>query len=521
MTAERADGQDHLPLLRRRLRRAGRRRTRTARSRSRGDPDHPANFGRLCSKGSALGETLGARRPAAAPGDRRQPARLGRGARSRRRASFARRSPSTGRTAVAFYVSGQLLTEDYYVANKLMKGFIGSANIDTNSRLCMASSVAGHAAPSAPTRCPAPTRISSRPISSCWSARTLAWCHPVLYQRLAAARAGARHEDRRHRSAPHRDRGHRRPASADRARRRRRRCSTACSPISARRGLHRPRLCRGAHHRLRRRARRRARRSTLAEIAARDRPRRRRARALLRRCSRDTRTVVTVYSARASTSRPPAPTRSTPSSTAISPTGRIGKPGMGPFSVTGQPNAMGGREVGGLANMLAAHMEFENPAHRDRVQALLARAPSSPASRASRPSTCSSAVADGRIKALWIMAHQSGRSACRTPTACARRWRACPFVVVSDVHRGHRHHALRPCPAARRRPGARRTARSPIPSGASRASAPFLRAPGEARPDWWIICEVARAHGLRRRLRLSRRPARSSREHAALSGVRE
>ena len=108
-----------------------------------GDPEHPSNFGRLCSKGSALAETIDL------DGRLLHPEIAG------KRSSWdealdlvARRFSETiaehGPDSVAFYVSGQLLTEDYYIANKLMKGFIGSGNIDTNSRLCMSSSVAGH-----------------------------------------------------------------------------------------------------------------------------------------------------------------------------------------------------------------------------------------------------------------------------------------------------------------------------------------------------------------------------------------
>ena len=108
-----------------------------------GDKDHPANAGRLCSKGAALGETLSL-------ADRLLHPEI-----DGRRVSWSRALDAVadglretveqhGPDAVAFYVSGQLLTEDYYAANKLLKGFIGTANIDTNSRLCMASSVAGH-----------------------------------------------------------------------------------------------------------------------------------------------------------------------------------------------------------------------------------------------------------------------------------------------------------------------------------------------------------------------------------------
>ena len=112
------------------------------------DPAHPANFGRICSKGSALGETLGLEGRLLYPLLRQTDGKLAPAswdsALDRVAAGstdiIARHRPN----AVAFYLSGQLLTEDYYVANKLMKGFIGSANVDTNSRLCMASSVAGH-----------------------------------------------------------------------------------------------------------------------------------------------------------------------------------------------------------------------------------------------------------------------------------------------------------------------------------------------------------------------------------------
>ena len=118
-------------------------RPRTASYEIRGDPEHPANFGRVCSKGAALGDTLGLDgrllhpeiRGARASWDEALDAVAG---------GFARTIAAHGPDSVAFYVSGQLLTEDYYVANKLMKGFIGSANIDTNSRLCMASAVAGY-----------------------------------------------------------------------------------------------------------------------------------------------------------------------------------------------------------------------------------------------------------------------------------------------------------------------------------------------------------------------------------------
>ena len=112
-----------------------------------GDAKHPASFGRLCVKGAALGETLGLDGRLLQPMLRRDGALQRAGWDDAINAvadGFARIIAEHGPDAVALYVSGQLLTEDYYVANKFMKGYVGSANIDTNSRLCMSSAVAGH-----------------------------------------------------------------------------------------------------------------------------------------------------------------------------------------------------------------------------------------------------------------------------------------------------------------------------------------------------------------------------------------
>ena len=167
------------------------------------DPDHPANKGRLCSKGAALGDTL------ATDGRLLHPQIGGRNASwdealDRIAAAMTRAMADHGPDSVALYVSGQFLTEDYYVANKLMKEFVGSANIDTNSRLCMASSVAGQSAPSAKTSCPAAMRTSSLPIWSCWSAERGVVPSGAVSASCRGARK-ARHQGRRDRSAPHGD----------------------------------------------------------------------------------------------------------------------------------------------------------------------------------------------------------------------------------------------------------------------------------------------------------------------------
>ena len=153
-----------------------------------GDPEHPANFGRLCSKGSALGETLGLEDRLAASDDPRGKGAMERVAWSDALDHVAHRFQHIiardGPDAVAFYLSGQLLTEDYYVANKLMKGFIGSANVDTNSRLCMASSVAGHSRAFGADTVPGCYEDLDQADLLVLVGSNAAWCHPVLYQRM-------------------------------------------------------------------------------------------------------------------------------------------------------------------------------------------------------------------------------------------------------------------------------------------------------------------------------------------------
>ena len=402
---------------------SSRRRRPTARVAIAGDPDHPANFGRLCSKGSALGETRRPRGPPAAPRDRRprRPAGTRRSTSSPR--SSARRSPTTARTAVAFYVSGQLLTEDYYVANKLMKGFIGSANIDTNSRLCMASAVAGHKPAFGADLVPGSYEDLELADLVVLVGSNLAWCHPVLFRRIAAARA-ARPALRSCVIDP------RRTDTAEVAD-----LHLPLAPQTATcalfNGLLADLIRSGAvDRRLHRRPRRRLRRGPGRRSATGDR----RA-APPPHCGLTPADLPRFYdlfaaapthaspcSARASTSRPQGTDKGNAIINCHLATGRIGKPGAGPFSITGQPNAMGGREVGGLANMLAAHMDFDDPAHRAAC-ALLGRAAHRRTARASRPSTCSSAVARRTDQGALDHGHQPGGQPARRRRACARRSR--------------------------------------------------------------------------------------------------
>ncbi|MEN0088202.1 MAG: nitrate reductase [Pseudomonadota bacterium] len=451
-----------------------------------GDAEHPANFGRLCSKGSALGETLGLDDRLLYPevnGERTDWDEALDLVAERFSSTIAEHGPDS----VAFYVSGQILTEDYYVANKLMKGFIGSGNIDTNSRLCMASSVAGHR-----------RAFGTDTVPGCYEDLELAdvvvlvgsnllWCHPVLYQRIAAAKA-ARPQMRVVLVDP------RRTKTADLAD-----MHLAIAPDSD------TALFNGL----------------LAHLAANN---------LVDQAYVDAHTVgfdqalaegLGVQEVADATGLAPAeieafyalwsgaPKTVTCYSQGVNQsasgtdkvnailnchlaTERIGKPGSGPFSLTGQPNAMGGRETGGLANMLAAHMDLENASHHDRVSRFW-DAPNLVAKPGLKAVELFQAVGDGRIKALWVMGTNPAVS---MPDAAAveAAIASCPFVVVSDVAAQTdtlRHaHVKLPALGWGEKDGTVTNSERRI----SRQRA-FMAAPGDAQADWWQLAQVGQRMG--------------------------
>ena len=453
----------------------------------RGDPDHPANFGRLCSKGSALGETLSLDNRLLRPmiGDAECEWDTAFDLIATR---FLETIAAHGPDSVAFYVSGQLLTEDYYVANKLMKGFIGTGNIDTNSRLCMASSVAGHRRAFGSDTVPGTYEDLELADLVVLVGSNLAWCHPVLYQRLVAAR-----EKRGTKIVAVDPRATATTEAADLH------LSVAPGadvPLFAGLLAHLAKVGRvdtnyvNAHTVGFDAAIAEANRfdidaaAAATEISANDLAR---FYDLFARTER----VVTVYSQGVNQS-----SAGTDKVNAILnchlATGRIGKPGAGPFSVTGQPNAMGGREAGGLANTLAAHMEIENSEHRRIVQDFWG----SPAI-ATRPGLKAidlfRAVENGRIKAIWIMGTNPADS---MPEANRVRatLRACPFVVVSDVCRKTDTTALADVLLASAAWGEKEGTVTNSERRVSRQRA-FLPLPGEALPDWRQMCEVAKRMG--------------------------
>jgi assimilatory nitrate reductase catalytic subunit len=480
-----------------------------------GDPTHPANFGRLCSKGFALAETLSLDQRLLYPMMRQPDGSLARkdwdtaidSVANRLRTIIDRDGPG----AIAFYLSGQLLTEDYYVANKLMKGFIGSSNVDTNSRLCMASSVAGHRRAFGADIVPGTYRDFDEAELIVLVGSNAAWCHPVLYQRMMAAK--------RQRNAKLIVIDPRKTATAGDA--------DLFLPIAP--GMDTALFCgllahladtlalhytyineytTGFVQALARAREIAADAATTARLTALDPYEVARFFELFRKTER----VVTCFSQGVNQSA-----QGTDKVNAIInvhlATGRIGRPGMGPFSLTGQPNAMGGREVGGLANQLAAHMGFSS-AERNLARRFWS-APRVAAGEGLKAVEMFEAVERGAIKALWVMATNPAVSMPRASAVQAALKKLELFIVSENVLTNDTieagAHVLLPAAAWGEKDGTVTNSERRI----SRQRA-FLPLPGEAKPDWWIISKLARRLGFRTAFNY-RGPVDIFREHAALS----
>jgi assimilatory nitrate reductase catalytic subunit len=481
-----------------------------------GDPEHPANFGRLCSKGSALGETVGLDGRLLHPLIRCDNGSMEQVAWSDALDHVANRFrhivARDGAGAVAFYLSGQLLTEDYYVANKLMKGFVGSANVDTNSRLCMSSSVAGHKRAFGADTVPGCYEDLDEADLLVLTGSNAAWCHPVLFQRMLAnkQKRGARMvviDPRRTDTAGDADlflglkpgtdtalfsgllvhladigaldrdyiEQHTTGFEAAVARARGMAGSTAATALAT--GLAEP------------------------DVAA------------FFQMFAETPRVVTLYSQGVNQSA-----QGTDKVNAILnchlATGRIGKPGASPFSLTGQPNAMGGREVGGLSNQLAAHMGF-TPPDIDRVRRFW-KAPRIATHEGLKAVQMFEAIARGEIKALWVMGTNPVVSLPDADVVRAAMQKLELFVVSENVRSNDTvnagAHVLLPALAWGEKSGTVTNSERRISRQRS-----FLPAPGEARPDWWIVSEVAKRLGFAAAFDY-RSAADVFREHASLSG---
>lgn len=475
-----------------------------------GDTDHPANAGRLCVKGAALHETLVDSDRLLAPRVEGQ-AVPWQHAIERVAGAIQASVQQHGPASVAFYLSGQLLTEDYYVANKLAKGFIGTPHVDTNSRLCMSSAVAAHKRAFGEDCVPGCYDDLELADLVVLAGSNAAWAHPVLYQRIKAAHRPGRKvvviDPRQTASTELADLHLALRPGTD---------TLLFNGLLVWLDDHQvlatdylERHCNGVEETLT------AARASAPSVAA-----------VARGCDLPTADVETFYRWFAQTDRTVTAfsqginqsVAGTDKGNAIInchlATGRVGRPGAGPFSLTGQPNAMGGREVGGLANTLAAHMDYDTPGARQRVADFwhseqLAPGPGYKAVELFE------AVHRGEIRVLWIIGTNPAVSlpgSRRVREALAR----CETVIVSDcvAHTDTSAFAdvLLPAAGWGEKDGT-------VTNSERRISRQrrFLPLPAEARPDWQALRDVARALGHGHAFDYQG-PADIFKEHAALSG---
>ena len=421
-----------------------------------------------------------------------------------------------GADSVAFYVSGQLLTEDYYVANKLMKGFIGSANIDTNSRLCMASAVAGYKRAFGADTVPNDYTDLEQAELIVLVGSNLAWCHPVLFQRVSAAKAAnPKLRVVRHRPAPHADRRHRRSLPPATPRHRRRLVQRPVEPPAAR-GCARSRVPRCAYGRLRRRV---ARREGKCGI---DSGRRRRVRARRRRRARVL-PLVRAYAAdrhRVLARRQSIDERHRQGQRDHQRASRDGphrQAGHGAVLADG-PAECDGRDARSAGSRISWRRTWILPRTTSRASRASGTRRASPRSRGSKPSTCSKPSSVVRSRP-YGSCRRIPSSACRTPIACGVRSQRAELVVVSDCVRDtdttRCAHVLLPAATWGEKSGT-------VTNSERRISRQrqFLPVPGEAQPDWWIVTQVAAAHGFRRCIPL-RLAGRDFPRACAALGIRE
>lgn len=478
-----------------------------------GDMQHPANYGRLCSKGTALAETVYLQERLLYPEINDQQVTWEQATETVAN-RFSDIINQFGLGSVAFYVSGQLLTEDYYVANKLMKGFIGSANIDTNSRLCMSSAVAGYKRAFGEDCVPSSYDDLERAKLVVLTGSNTAWCHPVIFQRIMQARKTNpdlkvvvidprktqtassanlflpikpgtdailfngllvwidQHKEHNELFINHYTTGAEQTLAAARH------SSPSVDIVASACAL------------------------SVEQVEQ------------FYRLFARTERVVTLFSQGINQSSSGTDKVNSIINCHLL-TGRIGRPGMGPFSITGQPNAMGGREVGGLANQLAAHMELDNPDHRDTVQQFW-KSPRIASRSGYQAVDLFDAIADEKIKAVWIMATNPVVS---LPEAdkVKQALQQCELVVVSDTTRltdtSQYAHIRLPALSWGEREGTVTNSERRI----SKQRA-FLPSPAQAKPDWWIVTQVAQQMGFAEQF-----PYQDAgeifREHAALSGI--
>ncbi|WP_448549462.1 nitrate reductase [Thalassotalea fusca] len=453
-----------------------------------GMKSHPANYGQLCIKGTNLLATTSLEGRLLYPEIRGQRMPWD-SAISQVAQRFNAIIAEYGPDAVAFYVSGQLLTEDYYVANKLMKGYIGSANIDTNSRLCMSSAVAAYKRAFGEDVVPGCYEDLEVTDLLIFAGSNSAWTHPVLFQRIERAKA-INPEMKIIALDP------RKTATTQLAD-----IHLGLAPGSDAaffNGLLRFMNEHNAIDQAYIQAHTRDFSTTLESIKSWTTER------VAAFCRVDVQALLHAYQLFCQS--PAAVTMYSmginQSATGVDKcqaiinchlaTGKIGQPGCGPFSITGQPNAMGGREVGGLANQLAAHMDLENAEHRQQVQTFW-QSPTIASQEGYKAVDMFDAILAGKIKAVWIMATNPLVSL-PDKNKVERALAACELVVVSDCVNNNDTLAY----ADIKLPAAPWLEKDGTVTNSERCISrqrSAVKPAGEAMPDWQIVSNVAQAMG--------------------------
>jgi assimilatory nitrate reductase catalytic subunit len=457
----------------------------------RGDPAHPANFGRLCGKGQTLHHTVYGHGRALFPELRRN-----REARRERvswdeaeehvASRFADIVRRHGPDAVAFYVSGQLLTEDYYVFNKLARALVGTNNIDSNSRLCMSSAVAGYKATLGADAPPGCYEDIDRADCLLIAGSNAAWAHPVLFRRIEEAKAKNPRlriivvDPRRTATAEIADLHLAIQPGTDVAlfngmlhallwdgRTRPEWIAAHTSGFDALKAVVRDYPPETA--------------AQLCGIAAAD---------LLTaaRWFGEAGAVLSLYCMGLNQSSCGTDKNAALINLHLA-TGQIGRPGAGPFSLTGQPNAMGGRETGSMANLLIGHRDLADAGDRAEVARLwgVDEIPARPGKTAVE---MFEALRRGEIKAVWIACTNPAQSL-PDQNAVREALARAELVVLqetyADTETAPYADVLLPAAGWGEKEGTVTNSERRI-SRARAAAAP----PGDARADWRIVCGIAR-----------------------------
>jgi assimilatory nitrate reductase catalytic subunit len=462
----------------------------------RGDPDHPANFGRLCTKGSTLHLTAS---PVVLQGQRlRQVLHRPRGgvaaavgwdeANARIAQELLRIRAAHGPSSIGFYISGQLLTEDYCAFNKLARGVIGTPHIDSNSRLCMSSAVVGYKQSLGADAPPSSYEDVEQADCILITGANPAWAHPVLFRRLEDGRAKRPGQKlividpRRTETAELADLHLQIQPGTD---------------VALMHGLLHACIWQGwvqsgyiaAHTEGFDALKALVREWTPARAA--------------KTCGIDEAALWQAAewfaTAPSSLSLYCQGLNQSSSGTAKNTslinlhlaTGQIGRPGAGPFSLTGQPNAMGGRESGGMATLLPGHRDPNNADHREEVARLWGMGaeealPSGPGLTAVE---LFEAAARGEIKALWIACTNPAQSLPHQALVRAALAR-CELVILQEAfaNTATSPYADWQLPAATWGEKEGTVTNSERRISRVRAAVP---PPGEARPDWQIVAHVA------------------------------